>query len=56
MIQITVMLMLTVSILKVALSVSVEQAMKEMVKYAEVCTCISRNTRTMLCPVRSGFL
>ena len=35
--QITVILMLTVLILEVALSASVEQAMKEMVKYAEVC-------------------
>ena len=35
--QIIVILMLTVSTLEVALSASVEQAMKEMVKYAEVC-------------------
>ena len=35
--QITVMLMLTVLILEVVSSVSVEKAMKEMVKYAQVC-------------------
>ena len=34
--QITVMLMLTVLILKVVSSVSVEQAMKELVKLAQV--------------------
>ena len=45
--QITVMLMLTVSILEVALSVSVEQATKEMVKYAEVCEYIVVSVRTI---------
>ena len=42
--QITVMLMLTVLILEVISSVSVEVAIKEVVKYAQVCsvrTCVA---------------
>ena len=38
--QITVMLMLTVLILEVVSSVSVERAFKEMVESAQVCQCV----------------